>query len=43
MDRKLPRPGIWGGVLLVLLALGLQLALAIPLGIIDIVVEQGLH
>jgi membrane protease YdiL (CAAX protease family) len=28
---------------LVLLALGLQLALAIPLGIIDVVVEQGLH
>jgi len=43
MDRKLRRPGFWGGVLLVLLALGLQLALAIPLGIIDVVVEQGLH
>ncbi len=43
MERKLPEPGFWRAVLLVLLAFGVQLALAVPLGILDVLCERVLH
>ena len=43
MELKLPRPGFWMATLLVLLVLAIQLALAIPVGILDVVWERVLH
>jgi uncharacterized protein len=43
MERKLAHPGFGMAVLLVLLALGVQIILAIPVGLIDVVLEHGLH
>ena len=43
MGRNLPQPGFWMAVLLVVLVFGLQVALSIPLGILDLVIEHGLH
>ncbi len=43
MDQKLARPGFWMAVALVLVALGVQIALAIPLGVIDVLFEAVLH
>ena len=43
MELKLSRPGFWMAVLLVVVALAIQTILAIPLGIIDAVLEVGLH
>jgi uncharacterized protein len=43
MERKLAQPGFWKATLLVLLAMGVQIALSIPLGILDAVVELALH
>jgi membrane protease YdiL (CAAX protease family) len=43
MERTLARPGFWMAALLVLLVLAVQVALAVPLGIIDVVCEQVLH
>jgi len=42
-ERKLAHPGFWVAVLLVLVGLGVQIVLAIPLGLIDVALEQGLH
>lgn len=42
-DRKLAHPGFWMAVLLVLVVLGIQMALAMPLGLIDGVRAGGLH
>ena len=43
MGQKLPQPGFWIAVLLVLLVLGIQIALSIPLAITNLVIEFGLH
>jgi len=43
MERKLPKPGFWMAVLLVGLVLLVQVILAVPLAILDIVVERLLH
>jgi membrane protease YdiL (CAAX protease family) len=43
MERKLAHPGFWMAVVLVFLALGVQIVLAMPFGIIDVVLEQVLH
>jgi membrane protease YdiL (CAAX protease family) len=43
MERKLAQPGFGMAVLLVLMALGIQVVLAIPLVIINVIWEQALH
>jgi hypothetical protein len=43
MGPKLAHPGFWMAVLLVLLVAGVQIVLAVPLGVIDVVLEQVLH
>ncbi len=43
MERKLAQPGFWKATLLVLMAVGVQIAFSMPLGIVDAVVELGLH
>jgi membrane protease YdiL (CAAX protease family) len=43
MDQKLAQPNLGMAVVLALMAVGLQMLLAMPLGVIDVVVEQGMH
>jgi membrane protease YdiL (CAAX protease family) len=43
MEQKLAQPNLGMAVVLALMAVGLQVALAMPLGIIDLVVELGMH
>ncbi len=43
LDLKLSKPGFWMAVLLVLMVVGIQLVLAIPFGIADVVLEQVSH
>ena len=43
VERKLAHPGFWMAVGLVLIILGVQIALSVPLGVIDLVCEQVLH
>ena len=43
LDLKLSKPGFWMAVLLVLMLVGIQLVLAIPFGIADVVLEQVFH
>jgi membrane protease YdiL (CAAX protease family) len=43
VGQKLPQPGFWMAVLLVLLVLGSQIALSIPLAIANLVIEHGMH
>ena len=43
VQRQLARPGFWMAVLLVLLAFGVQVVMSVPLGIIDVVVQNVLH
>ena len=43
LNLKLPKPGFWMAVLLVLMVVAIQTALAIPFGIADVLIEQGLH
>ncbi len=43
MGQKLPRPGFWMAALLVLLVVVIQLALAVPVGIFDVVWERVMH
>jgi uncharacterized protein len=43
MERKLPQPGFWKAVLLVVLVLGVQVVLTVPLAILDVVSELVLH
>jgi len=43
MGRNLPQPGFWMAVLLVALVLIVQVVLSIPLGILNLVIEHGLH
>jgi membrane protease YdiL (CAAX protease family) len=42
-DLKLSKPGFRMAVLLVMMVVGIQLALAIPLGIADVVLQQVFH
>jgi membrane protease YdiL (CAAX protease family) len=41
--QKLAQPGFWMAVLLVLIGLGVQMALAIPVAIVDVVLKEFLH
>jgi uncharacterized protein len=43
MERNLPQPGFWMASLLVVLVFWVQLVLSVPLGILDVVIEHGLH
>jgi membrane protease YdiL (CAAX protease family) len=43
MEQKLAQPNLGMAVVLALMAVGLQIMLAVPLGIIDLVVELGMH
>jgi membrane protease YdiL (CAAX protease family) len=43
VGQKLPQPGFWMAVLLVLLVLGIQIALSIPLTMANWVIEHGMH
>jgi membrane protease YdiL (CAAX protease family) len=43
VEQKLARPGFWMAALWVVLILFIQVVLAVPLGIIDVVYEQVLH
>ena len=42
MQLRLARPGFWMAVVLLLVALGIQVILATPLGILDVVFEEAL-
>jgi membrane protease YdiL (CAAX protease family) len=42
-ELKLAHPGFWMAVLMVLVGLGVQIVLAVPLGLIDLARELGLH
>ncbi len=43
MERRLAQPGFWMAVALVLLVLGMQIVLSVPLGLIDVIWERLLH
>src|SRR5262245_19593322 len=43
MLQSLPRPGFWMAVALAAIGVGLQIMLATPFGVLDIIVEQGFH
>ena len=43
MSQKLAHPGFWMATALVLVTLGIQIVLAIPLGPTDVVLEEVLH
>ena len=43
LEQKLAKPGFWMAVLLVLLVLGIQIALSIPLAVANLVIEHGMH
>jgi membrane protease YdiL (CAAX protease family) len=43
MEQKLAQPNWWMAVVLALMVVGLQIVLTVPLGIIDLVVELGMH
>jgi membrane protease YdiL (CAAX protease family) len=43
MEQKLAQPNLGMAVVLALMVVGIQIVLAVPLGIIDVVVELGMH